>query len=177
MKLLPATCHTTLPRTQNANIQIELCKMQKQTKQISSIGDIGLTKADTTLFFNKQSVPATVVDEKGNLICFYAKQVMEEHSINDTKENQLLDSVNAVRSSIEPHRAADFKPQCYWYFFSPLYFGESPVACVTSSQWQYEDGAGKIVPIYTFKRMFSSQPHAKITGYFGGELLDCHMGL
>jgi hypothetical protein len=110
--------------------------MQKQTKQISSIGDIGLTKADTTLFFNKQSVPATVVDEKGNLICFYAKQVMEEHSINDTKENQLLDSVNAVRSSIEPHRAADFKPQCYWYFFSPLYFGESPVACVTSSQWQ-----------------------------------------
>lgn len=130
---------------------------------VSSIGDISRTKCETNLFFNKESVPAKIIDtENDNLICFYAAQVMEESWYPENKaakENR--------HHNISPSQDSVSKAQDYWYFFSPLYIGESPVACITSPEWQ--DGIGKVISIYTFKRMDAQQPAAKIAGYFGGE--------
>lgn len=141
-----------------------------------SIGDIGRTKAETTLFFDTDSVPAKIVDGSHNLICWYAKQVMEDQSIKACTSTKLkiakgVDENKAAnrRNNTQPSEdISTSKTRDYWYFFSPLYFGESPVACITSPEWQ--NGIAKVVSIYTFKRMNDRQQVANIDGYFGGEL-------
>ena len=144
-------------------------KMNTQSKpncKVESIGDIGLTKAETTLHIVTDAVPAKVFDKNDTLICFYAKQVMtafDGTEITATKENQRHNEPTTV--SVDNDVLAKAKEN-YWYFFSPLYFGESPVACMTSPQWQ--DGKG-IIRIYTFKRMHSQQSVSNISGYFGGK--------
>lgn len=144
---------------------------QKLECEIQSIGDIGLTKAETTLYFDTESVPAKVSDKNDTLICFYAKQVMTAYGCNEgiaTKENQHLNEPSAVSLDHDNDVLTKVKED-YWYFFSPLYFGESPVACITCPQW--EDDRGKIC-IYTFKRMRGQQVVASSTnGYFGGKCI------
>lgn len=152
--------------------------MNKQLKldcEIQSIGDIGLTKAETTLYFDNEAVPAKVFDKNDTLICFYAKQVMAAYGCNQviaTKENQHLNEPSAVSQEDDNDVLTKVKED-YWYFFSPLYFGESPVACITCPQWQ--GNKGKIC-IYTFKRMHGGQQvvASSTNGYFGGK---CIQGL
>ncbi len=149
-------------------------QMQTQEKfdaKARSIGDICPTRAATTLFFTKSN-PTTVVDENQNLICFYAKQVMSDdnsHRRDDMKENK-IHNMSTETTSIEDGgiKCGFAKRDDYWYFFSPLYHGESPVACITIPRLQ--EGTNKIIPIYTFKRTYSGQPPANVAGYFGGEL-------
>ncbi|KAL7516685.1 hypothetical protein ACHAWX_001673 [Stephanocyclus meneghinianus] len=148
-----------------------MSQMQTQEKfdaKARSIGDICPTRAATTLFFTKSN-PTTVVDENQNLICFYAKQVMSDdnsHRRDDTKENKIHNMSTATTSNESGEIKSVFaKRDDYWYFFSPLYHGESPVACITIPRLQ--EGTSKIIPIYTFKRTYSGQSPANVAGYFG----------
>jgi hypothetical protein len=145
---------------------------EKSDGEACSIGDICPTRAATTLFFNTKSIPRKVVDENKNLICFYAKQVMSDdnsHRRGDMKENKFHNMSPATASNESGGIKSGFaKREDYWYFFSPLYHGESPVACITLPMSQ--EGTRKMIPIYTFKRTYSGQPPANVAGYFGGEL-------
>jgi hypothetical protein len=145
-------------------MQTQIQTQTKLNREVGSIGDIGLTRAETTLYFNTSSVPSKVVDGDDNLLCFYAKEVMAEssHKYDDAKENKLHNiSTRSTSSGGLP------KQEDYWYFFSPLYFGESPVACITSPQMCE---GNTMIPIFTFKRMYDGQPLANDVGYFGGEM-------
>ena len=139
-----------------------------------SIGDIGLTKSRTTLFFDTKNVPAKVFDDHQHVVCYYAKQVMDKHNDSRTIPHQVSENqhpsthVTTNQGGSCSGKSSTTQTKEYWYFFSPLYFGESPVACITTPEWC--DGIGTIVPMYTFKRMYSGQVSAEMDGYFGGEL-------
>lgn len=120
-----------------------------KTEMIHTIGELGPLKDDTLYYFSTNGArPAsTVFNEHGHLVCFYAKQMAKNRSKDTTM-------------------TSDSKQ--YEYFFSPAYFGESPVACIVLPA---DDKAGrKTITIYTFKRKYDEQLEADTKGRFGERL-------
>ncbi|EED86375.1 predicted protein [Thalassiosira pseudonana CCMP1335] len=119
------------------------------------------------MYFDTDSNPSMVHDDHHNLVCYYARQMItvditaDDEKLLDTKENKCFNvSTRATDGSSAPSK------EDFWYFFSPLYFGESPVACIASPRTNEKVGQQSI-EIYTFKRKYDGQPVAKRSGYFG----------
>ena len=149
----------------------------RPTKSILTIGGIDPAKSTTKLHISTRSNPSTVHDENGNLVCFFAKQMISMNDQEHPRENNedcITPPSSSSSSSIVDNIATAIRNQrhCkddYYYFFSPLYFGESPVACLFVPKGGIESDGMKL---YTFKRKYEGHPVAEREGYFGGKS-DC----
>ena len=116
-----------------------LLQSKDNAKAPNTIGKIGPARCGCILRLNIKTHQATTVyNENGKLVCFFAKQTR--------------------------NTCSQVENQYYYYVFFPLYFGESPIACIAPQEIK----AGRnVIPLYTFKRKYDEQPQALRHGYFG----------
>lgn len=139
-----------------------------------SIGGIPIECNARVLHIDIHSKPAsTVCDERGNLICFFAKQTIDR-KVAMQRLGRMLPRQPARSGATRQTRAmirsapssdtATLPDNSFYYFFSPLYFGESPCACIGPPEVR----SGRTTySVYTFKRRYDEQSAAERTGYFG----------